>query len=337
MKTVGIENAVGHVLAHDLTQIIRGSFKGSRFKKGHVIVPEDIPVLKSMGKLNLYVLELDGGRLHENDAARIIAECAKGSGVTLSEPNEGKIDFFAEFDGLLKIDEERLLRLLEEDDIMFASLRGDRLVSKGEKIAGTRVIPLVVEKKVGDWAREVLTQPLIYVKPLKKLKIGLVTTGSEIKDGLIKDTFGPVMRDKFSELGCDVTEQLFPGDDAQAISDSIKKCIQHGAEMVAVTGGMSVDPDDRTPAGIRLSGADVVSYGAPVLPGAMFMLAYFNDIPVVGLPGCVMFARRTVFDLIVPRIVAGERPTKQDIKKLAQGGLCRGCEDCTFPRCGFGA
>lgn len=336
MKTVKIDDAIGHVLAHDLTQIVRGSFKGSRFKKGHVVTTEDIPVLKSMGKLNLYVLELNENAIHENDAAQIIAKRAKGSGVKISEPNEGKIDFIAEIRGLLKIDDDRLSRLLQEDDIMFATLRGDRIVEAGEKIAGTRVIPLVVEKRVTDWAKSVLTQPVISVLPLRKLKVGLVTTGSEIKSGLVKDTFGPVMRDKFDELNCEVTQQYFSGDDAQTIADCILKCIRNGAELVAVTGGMSVDPDDRTPAGIRLAGAETVSYGAPVLPGAMFMLAYIGDIPVVGLPGCVMFARRTVFDLVMPRVIAGERPAKAEIKKLANGGLCRSCEVCTFPKCGFG-
>lgn len=337
MKEIKVEQAAGTVLAHDLTQIIPGKYKGARFKKGYVIREEDIPVLLSMGKKHLYVLEKGDNDVHENEAALRIATKAAGEGILLSEPSEGKIELRAAVDGLLKIDREKLFRLVSQDEIMFATVHENTVVRKGDKLAGTRIIPLFVDEEVMKTAEEVLgEEPIIEIRPLKSMKVGIVTTGSEIYNGIIEDAFGPVLVKKFGNLGSSVCKQLFADDDEEMIADCIRQLMDEGMEIIGITGGMSVDPDDRTPSGIRLAGGDVVSYGAPVLPGAMFMLSYIGDVPVVGLPGCVMYSRTSVFDLIVPRLLAGERITKNDINRLAHGGLCLNCETCTYPACGFG-
>lgn len=337
MKEVTVEKAVGTVLAHDLTQIIPGEYKGPKFKKGHVITAEDIPLLLSMGKKHLYVLEKDDTDVHENEAAFRIASKAAGDGIRLTEPAEGKIELIAEMDGLLKIDRDRLYKLVAQDEIMFASIHDNIVVRKGEKLAGTRIIPLFVAEEVMQKAEKLLSDgPLIKIVPLKNMRVGVVTTGSEVYSGLIKDAFGPVLIKKFGALGSTVEKQLFADDDDEMIADCIRQLIDDGMDIIGITGGMSVDPDDRTPSGIRKAGGEVISYGAPVLPGAMFMLSYINDVPVVGLPGCVMYSRTSIFDLIVPRLLAGERIAKADINKLAVGGLCLNCETCTYPVCGFG-
>lgn len=337
MKEVALEQAIGTVLAHDLTQIIPGEFKGPKFKKGHVITEEDLPVLLSMGKRHLYVLEKDDTDVHENEAAQRIAEKAAGKGIRLTEASEGKIELIAEQRGLLRINRELLIDLIDQDEIMFATIHENTVVEKGQKLAGTRVIPLFVDEAVVKQAEGVLERAtLIEIKPLKPLKIGVVTTGSEVYTGKIKDAFGPVLVDKFNALGSTVVKQLFADDDEEMIADCVNQLIDMGVDMIGVTGGMSVDPDDRTPSGIRRAGGYIVTYGAPVLPGAMFMLSYINHIPVVGLPGCVMYSRTSIFDLIVPRLLAGEVITRRDIKKLSHGGLCLNCEDCIFPNCGYG-
>ncbi|MCI7145662.1 MAG: molybdopterin-binding protein [Clostridiales bacterium] len=337
MKEVAVEQAVGTVLAHDLTQIIPGEYKGARFKKGYVLTEEDVPVLLSMGKRHLYVLEKDDTDVHENEAALRIASRAAGPGIRLTEPSEGKIELRAEVDGLLKIDREKLYRLVAQDEIMFATIHENRVVRAGEKLAGTRIIPLFVSEEVMQKAEAILgDEPIVEIRPLRELKVGVVTTGSEVYNGLIEDAFGPVLVRKFGELGSKVCKQLFADDDEEMIAGCIRQLVDDGMDIIGITGGMSVDPDDRTPSGIRLAGGEVVSYGAPVLPGAMFMLSYIGDVPVVGLPGCVMYSRTSVFDLIVPRLLAGERVTKEDINKLAHGGLCLNCETCTFPNCGYG-
>lgn len=337
MKEVAVEQAVGTVLAHDITQIIPGEYKGPKFRKGHVISEEDIPLLLSMGKRHLFVLEKNDTDVHENEAAYRIASKAAGEGIELTEPSEGKIELKAAISGLLKIDRERLYQLVSQDEIMFATIHENIVVHPGEKLAGTRIIPLFVAEEVLQKAEAILGDtPIVKITPLKEMRVGVVTTGSEVYNGIIEDAFGPVLVKKFGQLGSKVEKQLFADDDDEMIADCISQLIDEGMDMIGITGGMSVDPDDRTPSGIRKAGGEVVSYGAPVLPGAMFMLSYIRDVPVIGLPGCVMYSRTSIFDLIVPRLLAGERITKQDINGLAHGGLCLNCETCTFPVCGFG-
>ena len=337
MKQVNVQDAVGTVLAHDLTQIIPGEYKGPKFRKGHEITEDDIPVLLSMGKKHLFVLEKDDTDVHENEAAYRIASKAAGENISLSEPSEGKIELRAEVDGLLRIDRERLYKLVAQDEIMFATIHDNVVVRKGQKLAGTRIIPLFVAEAVMQKAEEILADgPLVSIAPLKNMKVGIVTTGSEVYSGLIEDAFGPVLVKKFGALGSTVVKQLFADDDEDMIADCIRQLVDEGMDIIGITGGMSVDPDDRTPSGIRKAGGEVISYCAPVLPGAMFMLSYIGDVPVVGLPGCVMYSRTSIFDLIVPRLLAGERVSKADINRLAVGGLCLNCETCTYPVCGFG-
>lgn len=337
MKEVSVYDALGMVLAHDMTQIIPGEYKGSRFKKGHVIQHEDVEVMICMGKKRLYVFDKEETDIHEDDAARRIAAAASGRGVLLNAAGEGKLDLLAEYDGLLKINTPLLNELIEQDDIMFATIHENQLVKAGEKLAGTRIIPLYVKEAVVATAEHVCEKgTLLEVLPLKQMKIGLVTTGSEVYTGKIQDGFGPVLSLKFEELGSVVVKQLFADDDEVMIAACINQLLKEGVDMIGVTGGMSVDPDDKTPSGIRLAGGQILIYGTPVLPGAMFMLAYIGKVPVVGIPGCAMYSKISIFDLVVPRLLAGETLSKMDIRKLAHGGLCRSCEVCAFPNCGFG-
>lgn len=338
MKLIPVEDSLGMLLAHDMTEIIPGKHKKAVFKKGHKIEQEDIARLLTMGKEHIGIIEYKEGDIHENEAAIRMAKAAAGQGITLTEPAEGKVNLIAGDSGLLKVDFETLLKINSIDDLMIATLHTDQLVDEGTIIGGTRIIPLITKEKNIIEMEELCNKnfPVIQVLPLRKLKVGIVTTGSEVYHKRIEDKFGPVIREKFTELDCEVIRQIIVNDQAEMISDAIFKLIDEGAQLVVCTGGMSVDPDDVTPLGIRNTGAAVVTYGAPTLPGAMFMLAYKGNIPIVGLPGCVMYAKRTIFDLVIPRLLADERLVKEDILRLGHGGLCRGCEICSFPNCGFG-
>ena len=342
MKLINTADAVGHVLCHDMTRIIPGQEKGPLFRKGHVVTEEDIPLLLSIGKEHLYVWEMNDNMLHEDDAAAVLAHICTGesSMFELTSPKEGKIEIIAACDGLLKIDRERLNAVNSMGEMMIATVHGDFPVKKGDKLAGTRIIPLVIEKDKMDKAKEAAgDKPIMSLLPIRALNYGIVTTGSEVYKGLIEDKFGPVLKAKMDEYHCTLTRQIILDDDMEKITKAVLD-LSSECDMVLVSGGMSVDPDDRTPGAIRNTGADIVTYGAPVLPGAMFLLAYLEvegrTVPVMGLPGCVMYARRTVFDLALPRILAGERLTASDISQLGEGGLCLNCADCHFPNCGFG-
>jgi molybdenum cofactor synthesis domain-containing protein len=338
VKSVSVHDAVGMVLCHDATRIVPGRHKGPAFKKGHIITDQDIGPLLDMGKANVYVYDLSEGYIHEDDAANRIASAAAGPGLQLTSPSEGRVNLTASLNGLLKVNPAALSQINSVDDVVFATLHTNRPVVLNQSLGGTRIIPLVTReenvRRVELICREYA--PVVQVKALRPLPVGIVTTGSEVFHGRIEDKFGPVLHVKFAELGCPVLGQVFVSDDPAMTAHAIEKFIDDGAEMVAVTGGMSVDPDDRTPTAIRDTGARVVTYGAPVFPGAMFMLAYLGEVPIIGLPGCVMYYRTSIFDLIVPRILAGEAITREDIIELGHGGFCSGCAKCIYPHCGFG-
>ncbi|ABQ25203.1 molybdopterin-binding protein [Geotalea uraniireducens] len=338
MKEIPVQEAVGRVLFHDITRIVPGEFDGRAFKKGHIIEESDVAKLLKLGKDNIYILDLEEGFVHENESALRIAKAAIGEGIQFSEPVEGKVTMSSITRGLLKVNVAALDRINAIDEIVLATLHTNQEVLPRKQIAGTRIIPLFTEEdnihEVEMICRE--HYPVITVKPFRSLKVGLVTTGNEVFHGRIEDKFGPVVRGKVEELGSTVLRQILVSDNVPMTVKAIRDLIDEGAEMIVATGGMSVDPDDRTPASIRAAGGRVVTYGSPTFPGAMFMLAYIGDVPVIGLPGCAMYRKATVFDLIVPRILAGETVTRADFTGLGHGGFCSGCIECRYPNCGFG-
>ena len=338
MKLIRTEEAVGHVLCHDMTQIIKDQYKDARFRKGHIVTEEDIPVLLSMGKEHLYVWEMNENMVHENDAAeRLLALCGQEN-MTRSEVKEGKIELKAACDGLFRVDSRRLVAVNSLEEIMIATRHGNTAVKKGDKLAGMRVIPLVIEEGKLKAAKAAAgEEPLLELLPYVKKTAAIVATGSEVKKGLIQDTFTPVVRDKLAAYGIETISIAYSGDGVDNVAGAISEARNTGADMILCTGGMSVDPDDNTPGGIRASGARIVTYGAPVLPGAMFLLGYFEDgTPIMGLPGCVMYAGATIFDLVLPRIAAGVELTRRDFAVMGEGGLCLGCKPCHWPNCPFG-
>jgi len=338
MRLIQTAQAEGHVICHDIVQIIKGVTKDTIFRKGHIVSKEDIPVLLSVGKDNLYVWEKDDTMYHEDEAAQILYDMCKNNYMKPSEVKEGKIDVIADSDGYFKVDIERLMKINSLGEMMIATRHSGFPVKKGDKLAGTRIIPLIIEKVKMEKAKQTAgSKPLLEIKPFLHKKVGIVTTGNEVFFGRIKDTFGPVIREKLAEYDVDVIGQRIIGDNPEEISAGINTFMSEGANMVICTGGMSVDPDDTTPTAIINTGAEIISYGAPVLPGAMFLMAYTKEnVPIMGLPGCVMYSKRTIFDLVLPRVMSDEPVTKEWLSSLGHGGLCLDCEICTFPNCGFG-
>lgn len=338
MKLIKTEEAVGHVLCHDLTQIIKDQYKDARFRKGHVVQPEDIPVLLSMGKEHLYVWEMTPGRVHENDAAERLLELCQNAYMERGPVKEGKIELTASCDGLFRVDSKRLQAVNSVEEIMIATRHGNTAVHKGDKLAGMRVIPLVIsEERLQEARRAAGEKPLLELLPWKRHTAAIVVTGNEVKKGLIQDSFTPVVQEKLSAYGIHTLQVVYSGDGVENVSQAVREMRKTGAEMILCTGGMSVDPDDNTPGGIRAAGARIVTYGAPVLPGAMFLLGYFEDgTPVMGLPGCVMYAGATIFDLVLPRVAADVPLIREDFAMMGEGGLCLGCKPCRYPVCPFG-
>lgn len=338
MKLMRTEDAVGQVLCHDITQIIKGVTKDAVFRKGHIIRPEDVPVLLSVGKESVYIWENDDSMYHENEAAEILRDICISENMHATEPKEGKIELIADRDGLLLIDLERLRAINALGDMMIATRPSGFMVKKGDKLCGTRVIPLVIARERMARARELAgDKPLMRLMAVKARPYGVVTTGNEVFRGRIQDTFTPVIEQKLAEFGCEMTAHVILDDDHEKITAAIQDMLAQGCQMVFCSGGMSVDPDDKTPLAIKNTGARIVSYGAPVLPGAMFLVSYSEDgRPICGLPGCVMYAKRTIFDLVLPYLVTDTPVTREWLAGLGNGGLCLNCPVCHFPNCGFG-
>lgn len=331
LREVKVEDAVGMVLAHDLTQILPGTFKGRLFRKGHRVTEEDIPRLKDIGKEHLYAIELAAGDLHEDEAALRMAAALAGEQVVCGEPHEGKSAVKSAIFGLAAIAREVVDRVNAIGGIALATVVNHRVVGPGETLAATRVIPLIVPE---DKVREVERIAAAYrdrhggrapldVRPMRRLRAALLTTGTEVCSGRIEDRFGPAVAARLEALGSELAEQRFAPDDRQTIVKEIRYFLQQGYDMILVSGGMSVDPDDRTPGAIAAAGTDIVSYGTPMLPGSMLLFGYLEGVPIFGLPGCVMHDPYTSFDVLLPRVLAGDRIAREDIVSMGYGGLHR--------------
>lgn len=338
MRKVEVDQAIGLTLGHDITRIVPGQKKYRAFKRGHIVVAEDVSLLKDLGKEHVLIWGPDDDLMHEDEAATLLASSAAGQGVSCTVPSQGRVNLLAEYDGLLRVQLTRLQELNSLEHVVFATLHDGRSIEKGQPVAGTRVVPVAVEKELMEQARRLCRSPhpLVSVKPYEPLWVAVITTGSEVNSGRIRDGFGRVIRKKIAPFGGRWMGQIIVPDDSGLIAAEIHNALANGAQLILVTGGMSVDADDATPSGIRSTGAEVVSYGAPVLPGSQFMLAYQGPVAICGIPGGALFSRRTTLDLLLPRIFAGEIIKKADLVALAHGGLCEDCPVCHYPKCPFG-
>ncbi|MFH1350826.1 MAG: molybdopterin-binding protein [Pseudomonadota bacterium] len=338
-KIIPLDEAVGKVLAHDITEIRPGQFKGPAFKKGHIVRKEDLEYLRRLGKEHIYILNLEPGEVHEDEAAIRLARVLSGPGVTFDEnPSEGKIALKAAHRGLLKVDVQALTDFNLVSDVTCSSRHNNVLVDRGEIIAATRAIPLVIDEKALNQAIRIAEDAggIFSVKKISQPITGLIVTGNEVYYGRIEDKFAPLIRKKLKLLGCDLKETIFTPDDKEEIIQGINKCLKKKLGLILVAGGMSVDPDDMSRLAIAEAGAKDMVYGTPILPGAMFLYGHFGETPVLGLPACILYYNATVLDLLLPRVLAGERITRRDLAAMAHGGLCLNCEQCRYPVCPFG-
>lgn len=338
-KTIPVEEAVGTTLAHDMTQIIPGKFKGPAFKKGHKITAGDLCRLMRMGKNNLYVLDLNQDQVHEDDAVFELASALAGPGVTFSgNPSEGKLELTADYPGLFKVNADALTQFNMVTDVMCACIHNNTPVRNGQSLAATRAIPLVIGRSDLNEAVRLAKAscPILSVTLFNPLKVRLIITGDEVYKGLVKDRFRGIVQEKVTAFGATLEESVILPDDREKITQKVNEYLDKETDLIITTGGMSVDPDDVTKAAVEASGFNDINYSAAVVPGAMFLLGYHGGTAIMGLPACGLYHKTTIFDLILPRVAAGERPGKKDLARLGHGGLCLNCSQCTFPACSFG-
>ena len=338
LKKIKVENAVGLKLAHDHTQILPGKFKGARFRRGHVVRKSDLPKFLDLGKKEVYVLTLRPGEVHEEDAARRMARAVAGRNLKLAAPREGKVDFIAKTFGLLKIKVGALEKINRVGAAILSTRHNHSIVRAGDVVAGTRIIPLLIRESKVARVEEIGRRqgPVIELLPIRTKKVGVLVTGSEILEGRIQDRSADIVKSKAEALGSKVTRTAVVADDPDRIAAEIGRMKKAGCQVIVTTGGLSVDPDDVTLAGIRRSGAEIVFYGTPVLPGAMFAYARLGKTVILGAPACVIHDPVTALDVFLPRVLADDPVCAADVALLGHGGLCLRCPVCRYPVCPFG-
>lgn len=336
MKKIAVEQAVGMTLCHDITKMVNG-FKGAAFKRGHVIREEDVEELLNIGKKTVFIWEENAGELHEEDCARRLAAMAPVEGAHYTAPSEGKVLLMADMRGMLRLNTELLQKINSIGDITISTLPDHYPVEVGARLASMRIVPLVTkEAQIIEAEKLCENEMLLDLRPYQHKKIGVIITGSEVYSGRIKDKFEPVVRRKMEHYPSEILGVTICDDDLDMIVNAAKTYLDQGADFLIFTGGMSVDPDDLTPTAIRKLGADIVSHGVPSQPGNMTLVAYLNDVAVLGVPGAAISLPTTIFDVLLPQIFAGDKLTKADLVNLGDGGLCQMCKACHFPNCTFG-
>jgi molybdenum cofactor synthesis domain-containing protein len=338
LKKVRVEEAIGLAIGHDITKVIPGKFKGPAFRRGHIIRQEDIPELLRIGKKHVYIIEEEEGWVHEEEAALRIAKAVSSPDMQLTSPKEGRVNIKSTTHGLLKVNRVLLKDINSIGDIVLATLHDNTVCQPGTTVAGTKINPLYIPEAKLNMVEELCQKKgkVLKLIPFKAKKVGIIVTGNEVFEGRVKDKFSETIQKKVEALGSVVNHMTIVPDNEELIGQAINNMRAKGSEVIVVAGGLSVDPDDVTVEGVAKSGAEIISYGAPVMPGAMFLYAELGDIPILGAPGAVIFNQTTIIDLILPRVLAGERISREDIVALGHGGLCLDCDGCTFPICPFG-
>lgn len=336
MKKVKVQDAIGMTLCHDITAMVDG-FKGAAFKRGHVITQEDIPKLLDIGKQHVFIWEENAGEIHEEDAARRLSQMTTVNGAHYGSISEGKVQLFADQDGMFRVDKALLAAVNRIGDITITTLPDHYPVKAGDRLASMRIVPLVTEERQVAEAEALCADKQLYdLRPFKPLKVGIIITGSEIYHGRIKDKFERVARAKLAHYPAEILGVHVCDDELDMIVGAGRTLLAEGAELLIFSGGMSVDPDDLTPSAIREMGAEIVSYGVPSQPGNMTLVAYLDQAALLGVPGAAISRPTTMFDVLLPQIFCGDPLTKDDLIRLGEGGLCQMCDNCHFPNCTFG-
>ena len=336
MKKIRVQDAVGMELCHDITEMNDG-FKGVAFKRGHIIREEDIDHMLRIGKQHIFVREENAGEIHEDDCARRMAAMAPVEGAHYTEPAEGKVLLFADVRGMFRVNTRLLKKIDSIGDITICTLPDHYPVEAGARLASMRIVPLVTkEEQIIEAERLCAKEPLLRLLPYQHRKIGVIITGSEVYHGRIKDKFEPVVRAKMKHYPSEIVGITICDDDLDMIVSAAKAHLEKGADFLIFTGGMSVDPDDLTPTAVRQLGAEIITHGVPSQPGNMTLVAYYGDVPILGVPGAAIKLPTTIFDVLLPQIFAGEKLTKEELINLADSGLCQMCKSCHWPNCTFG-
>jgi molybdenum cofactor synthesis domain-containing protein len=337
MKKIRIQEAPGEILDYDITGVDpeRGT-KGRIFRRGHQLTDKDLERLRDLGREQVYVKDGNDREVHEDDAAILSAPLIAGKNIIHDpEPSEGKIQFYAKCDGVFRVDVDRLFRINSLEIPSLPTIHSNLPVRKEQMVAAFRIIPLTCPVEIIDSMKNILSEPLFSCEPYTVKNASIIVTGNEIASGRKKDAFIPALSGKLKQYGIEkITSRIVP-DSRETISAVISEEKQD-AEIILITGGTSVDPDDATKQAMMDAGVNLLQKGNPVQPGNNLSIGYLAGIPVCSVPAAALTYHATALDIFLPRLFAKIDITKENIIRSAHGGLCHFCTTCSFPLCPFG-
>jgi len=325
IRTVRVEDAIGLKLLHDYTCIQHG-FKGAIKRRGEIVTFSDVDILKNCGHYYVYVYDETWSRpgfLHEVEAVEKFAHIVAGENIRIELGEEGKALLIAEKSGLLLVNGTVLKEINSTGVFVLVTRKTGSYIRRGDLIGIVDLIPLDVSVEFFEVFERKLVEyrPIIRVIEHKHPKIGVVVTGTEIVEGMRRDLAGPIVLKKISEYECIPGRIEYARDDLEEISGKILALLlEHDA--VIVTGGMSVDPTDKTPSAIASIADEVVIYGIPIKPTTMSMVAYKGGKAIVGVSsGIIHYPEENILDVVLPWIASGVKIPREFLISLGEGGL----------------
>ena len=326
LTTLAPEEAIGQILRHNLADA-RGH---KAFAKGHRFIAGDVARLRALGVSAVRVAVLEPGDVHENEAARRLADAISGPGVVAMTPAASRVNLLASADGVVQVHVEALLRINAIEGLTIATLPRHALVRANKRVATIKIIPFAVPEHALARAEAIgraAPGGVVALRPLRQLAVGVILVSSPAAQARIERGVYPAIAARVTELGSTVLAVRYVVPEEPAVAGAIAELRHAGAQLLIIAGETSImDRDDVTPQAIQLAGGKIEQYGAPVEPGNLLLLGYLDDVPdeslpVLGAPGCVRSRDTNIVDLLLPRLLAGERVSARDVVELGHGGL----------------
>lgn len=321
MKKIPTEMSIGMILAYDTT-LVTPRESSTLLKRGHKISSKDVSRLKNSGVYEVWIDDGSDDRVYEWDISHRIAERIADESMKVVTGNHGISFLVAATPGIILVNKKRLSKFNLNQNVLVITRNQFMAVGEGEIVAAIDVIPLSISKKDMSAIEELASKGIISVMPFKYSKVGLVVTGTEIFEKRKKDKYYEIVKKKCKRYGWRIVYKEIVPDDEKIQSDAIMNAKLAGAEGIIVTGGMSVDPTDKTPATIRNIGARVISYGIPMKPTTMSIVSVWKGTPLFGISaGGIHYSDFNSIDVLFTRLMSGLVPTRKEIAEMGVGGM----------------
>ncbi len=324
-----IQDCVGAIVAHTIRD------GGVMLKKGHKLTGEDIRELALAGVEQIVAALPEPGDIGENEAADKIGAAIQQDNIRKSGAATGRVNLYAESDGLLTLNETGIHALNNLDErITFATLPHMAPVRAGQMMATIKIIPFALPENLVRTASDLaLSQGLMKIWPFRAKATGLIQTRHGRKSDKSQEKTADRLSRRLKQLGSRLKLRVSCAHEESAIAAAIKGLIKNDCELIVIFGASAIsDRKDVVPAAIETSGGVIERLGMPVDPGNLLLLAAIDDVAVIGAPGCAKSPKLNGFDWVLERILAGIKPKSEDIALMGPGGLLKEISSRPQPR-----